>query len=268
MILPPKDAELFYKLMLGVQYYINLKTGTLKNVKSVDEFGRLSAEKRAKVRDLMWKRPEMMDDYIQANPDSFSDNELNILPNWRSHFLKGTFYIFRHLKKGTIFIGDKDKVYSVVGLMTPFEELVPAYALPQMVEAVLLPFQGMIIYDGLFSSYPLVIGRNIQANLNHVYQVAKQKERIIVSLDPESKPATTQAHPPSLSWIPKLADLTSQLAAIKGDTATQNAALSLARASIDLAMAAANGMDMVQYRRKVRKASTRLENILEIEEEE
>jgi hypothetical protein len=66
---------------------------------------------------------------------------------------------------------------------------------------------------------------------------------------------------------PKLADLSSQLAAIKGDTTTQNAALSLARASLDLAAAAANGEDLTKHRRKVHKASTRLENLLEFEEE-
>ncbi len=266
MILPSEDAELFYKLMLGVQYYINLQTATLKGVKSADEFARLSTEKKVKVRDLMWKRPAWIDEYIQANPDGFSQEELGILRSWTDHFLKGTFYIFRHLKKGTIFIGDKDKVYSVIGLMSPFEELVPEYALPQMVEAVLLPFKGRIIYDGLFSSYPLIIGRNIRANLNHVYQVAKQKERIIVSLDPESKPVAKLAPLRPSNWVPKLVDLTSKLATIKGDTATQNAALSLARASLDLAVA--SGKEIANQRQKVRRAFTRLENLLEIDEEE
>jgi hypothetical protein len=251
-----------------MQYYINLHTGTLKGVKSLDEFGRLPTEKKAKVRDLMWKRPELMDDYIQTNPDSFSEEELDILRGWRGHFLKGTFYIFRHLKKGTLFIGDKDKVYLVIALMTPFEELVPEYALPQMVEAILLPFKGMIIYDGLFSSYPLIIGRNIRANLNHVYQVAKQKERIITGFGPEAKPSASPARLHASNLEPRLADIASQLAGIKGDTTTQNAALSLARASLDLAMAAAKGDDIPPQRRKVRKAATRLENLLEIDEEE
>jgi hypothetical protein len=268
MILPQKDAVLFYKLMLGVQHYINLQTGTLKGVKSADEFSHLSSEERLEVRDLIWKHPELMDDYIRANPDLFSDGELDILRSWKSHFFKGTFYIFRHLKKGTIFIGEKDKVYLVIGLMTPFEELVPGYVLPQMVEAVLLPFKGMIIYDSLFSSYPLIIGGNIRANLNHVYQVARQKERIITSFDPDSKPAAPSALPRPSKLAPKLAEIDSELATIKGDTTLQNAALSLARASLDLAMAAANGMDMVQHRRKVRKASTHLENLMDIEKEE
>ncbi|MBN2385585.1 MAG: hypothetical protein JXB85_01095 [Anaerolineales bacterium] len=268
MILSPADVQLFYKLMWGLQFYVNQQTGTIKGISTADDYARLSSEKKVKVRDLLWKRPGLMDDYIQANPDAFSADELEILRGWRKQFLKGTFYIFRHLKKGTLFIGDKNKVYSVVGLMTPFDEIVPGYALPQLVETVLLPFKGMIVYDGLFSGYNVIIGGNIRADLNRVYQVAKHKERILTSLDPASKPAITQARSRSSNLPQKLAELTSQLAAIKGDTATQNAALSLARASLDLAAAAANGEDMAQHRRRVRKASTRLENLLEFEEEE
>jgi hypothetical protein len=268
MVLPPADVELYYKLMWGAQFYINQKTGTLKNVATADQYNHLSSEKKVKVRDLMWQRPSLIDDYIQANPDALSDEELEILRRWRSQFLKGTFYVFRHLKKGTIFIGDKDKVYSVTGLMTPLDELVPGYALPQVVMTVLLPFKGMIIYDGLFSGYNVIIGSHMRADLNHVYQVAKQKERIIFSLDTVSKPITKLAHPHASTWIPKVADLTSQLAAIKGDTAVQNAALSLARASLDLALAAGHEEHMDQHRRKIRRASTRLENLMEIDEEE
>jgi hypothetical protein len=153
-------------------------------------------------------------------------------------------------------------------LMTPLDELIPGYALPQVVMTVLLPFKGMIIYDGLFSGYNVIIGSHMRADLNHVYQVAKQKERIIFSLDPGSKPITKRAHPRTSTWIPKVADLTSQLAAIKGDTAVQNAALSLARASLDLALAAGHEEHMDQHRRKIRRASTRLENLMEIDEEE
>jgi hypothetical protein len=268
MILPPEFAQLFYKLMWGVQFYVSQQTGTLKSVTSADAYTHLSSEEKIKVRNLLWKRPSLIDDYIQSNPDAFSASELEILRSWRSQFLKGKFYILRHLKNGTIFIGDQNKVYSVSGLVTPLDEIVPGYALPQLVETVLLPFKEMIVYDGLFSGYNVIIGGNIRADLNRVYQVAKHKDRLNTSLDPDAKAAALQIRPRSSSLISKLAELTSQLAGVKGDTTMQNAALSLARASLDLAAAAAHGEDMAQHRRRVRKASTRLDNLLEFEEEE
>lgn len=268
MILSPDDAQLIYKLMWGMQFYVNQQTDSLKGVTSADSYASLPSEKKITVRDLLWKRPSLMDDYIQANPDAFSASELDVLRDWRKLFLKGTYYIFRHLKNGTIFIGDQDKVYSVSGLVTPLSEIVPSYALPQMVETVLLPFKGMIVYDGLFSGYNVIFGGGIRADLNHVYQVAKHKGRIITSLNPASMPAVSQARPRSSSLIPKLAELTSQLAAIKGDTSMQKAALALARASLDLVAAAAKEEDVSHHRRRIRKASTRLDNLLEFEEED
>jgi hypothetical protein len=195
MILSPTDAQLFYKLMWGVQFYCNQQTGALKDVTSTDAYVRLSSEKKIRVRDLLWKRPALMDDYIQANPDAFSESELEILRGWRRQFLKGTFYILRHLKKGTIFIGDQNKVYSVSGLVTPLDEIVPGYALPQLAETVLLPFKEVIVYDGLFSGYNLIIGGNIRADLKRVYQVAKPSRGI--------RPRRTRRSPlpvPALTW--------------------------------------------------------------------
>ena len=82
----------------------------------------------------------------------------------------------RHLKKGSIFISRDDQVYVVHGIQDPLEEVIPSYALPQMVEAVLLPFKGMIIYDGLLSGYNVHFGSGIRSNLeSHIYCCQKQK---------------------------------------------------------------------------------------------
>jgi hypothetical protein len=143
MILSPSDSQLFYKLMWGLQFYVNQQKGILKDTASVEEYSRLAAEKKAKVRAALWKHPELIEVYVQENPNSLSDEELDILRKWRTLFVKGNFYILRHLKKGSIFIGEKNKVYSVIGLMTELDEVAPAYALPHMVEAVLLPFKGV-----------------------------------------------------------------------------------------------------------------------------
>jgi hypothetical protein len=91
MILSPSDAQLFFKLMWGVQYFFNQQTEVLKGITSEEKYAHLPSEKKLKVRDQLWKRPELMDDYIQANPDAFSNDELEIIRRWRSQFLKGTF---------------------------------------------------------------------------------------------------------------------------------------------------------------------------------
>jgi hypothetical protein len=45
MILPPEFAQLFYKLMWGVQFYVNQQAGTLKGVESTVAYTHMSSEK-------------------------------------------------------------------------------------------------------------------------------------------------------------------------------------------------------------------------------
>ena len=51
-----------------------------------------------------------------------------------------------------------------------------------MVEAVLLPFNGKIIYDSIFSRYPVTFGAGIKRRFNDSYQEAKSRFGIITSL--------------------------------------------------------------------------------------
>jgi hypothetical protein len=208
---------------------------------------------------------------LQENPEGFSSAELEIVRKWKS-FVKGSFYILRHLKKYSIFMGNNDHVYAVVGLLSPLEDVIPSYALPLMVEAILLPFKGLIIYDGMFNTYNITIGGGIRANLNHAYMVAKQKERIISTLEPELAVPQSAAPKRTIDLLPRLNAVTAQMSALKGDTPLENAAISLTRASLELAILIAQEPDdfskLKPAQHKLNKASTRLNNLLEIEEYE
>lgn len=268
MILSPSDSELFYKLMWHLQYFVNAQKGIHKNIASVTDYSNLATEKKAKVREALWKNPEMFEAYVQENPHALSANELDILSRWRNRFVKGTFYIFRHLKKGSLFIGDKDKVYMVIGLKTELDEVIPTYALPHMVEAVLLPFKGMLIYDGLLPGYNIIIGGGIRSNLNYAYKVAKEKDRVITTLEPDLASPKPSSLKRNKELQPRLDQLVTDISSLKGDTNLQKAALNLARVSLDLTLATAKSEDIQPHERKIRRAVTRLGNLLEIMEEE
>ena len=57
----------------------------------------------------------MIDAYLEANPESLSSKEVEVVRAWR-RFIKDRFFILRHLKNFTVFIGNKDQVYGVLGL--------------------------------------------------------------------------------------------------------------------------------------------------------
>ena len=265
MTLPPEDGKLFFELMWKLQYYVNQKMGFHKNIASRDEYAALPAKKKLKARDALWENPELIEAYVQENPDTLPAEELEIVRKWKD-FIKGSFFILRHLKKGSIFISEDNQVYSVHGIQDPLEEVIPASVLPIMVKAILLPFKGQIIYDGLLQSYSVHFGGGIRSDLNRTYMVAKQKDRILTTLEPDL--ATPKIIKPKKTALPQLEELTAALAKIKGGGSFQTSTLSLARLCLELTVANAQGTIMPEeieaQSRKIVKASSRLLNLLDI----
>ena len=106
MTLPPEDGKLFFELMWKLQYYVNQKKGFHKNITSRDEYAALPTEKKLKARDALWAHPELIETYVQENPDALPSEELEIVQKWKG-FIKGSsFILLRHLKNGSIFIAD------------------------------------------------------------------------------------------------------------------------------------------------------------------
>lgn len=269
MTLPPADGKLFFELMWKLQYYVNQQRGLHKGISSLEAYASLPTEKKIKARDELWKDATLIEAYVRENLDALPAGELQMIHNWKN-FIKGSFFILRHLKKGSIFIGNDNQVYVVHGIQDPLEEVIPSYALPQMVEAVLLPFKGQIIYDGVLTGYRVHFGGGIRSDINHAYTVAKHKNRIISTLEPD------QSHPvevkPKKNILPQLKEISATTSKLKGASALQKSALALARASLEVSIADAEGAlspdEISALARNIHKASTRLLNLFDIMEEE
>ena len=185
MILSQEDTNLFYKLMWGLQFYVNQQIHIMPHVQSVQEYAALSMSNKAAVRDALWKNPKLIDAYLDLNPHHLSAEEQEIVRRW-NQFIADTFQIFRFLKNYTIFIGKQSRVYGVVGLNSSLADLFIGRPLPILVEAVLVPFKGQIVYDGLLKPHNIFFGGNIRSDLNETYMGAKQNGRIITTLEPEA----------------------------------------------------------------------------------
>jgi superfamily II DNA/RNA helicase len=139
-----------------------------------------------------------------------------------------------------------------------------------MVEAVLLPFKGQIVYDGLLSGYRVHFGGGIRSDINHTYIIAKHKKRVISTLEPEQSPSVEVK--PGKNILPQLKELSATMSKLKSASALQNSALALARASLEISIADAEGAlspdDIDAFVRKIHKASTRLLNLFQLMEEE
>ena len=267
MTLAIEDGKLFFDLMWKLQFYVNQQRGFHTNISSRTEYASLPTELKLKARNALWEDPSLIGGYVQANPDTLPPDQLQLVNKWRD-FVKGSFFIFRHLKKGSIFIGKDDRVYAVHGIQDPLEEVMPSYALPKMVEAILLPFKGRIIYDGLLSGYSIHFGGGIRSNLNRLYMAAKQSGRIITSLEPDLEtPGRVETRK---SIAPQLQTVAASLAKVKGESPFQKSALALARTSIELALAEEEGMlappEVDKRARKIVRETRRLLEMLDLME--
>jgi hypothetical protein len=119
------------------------------------------------IRDALYQHPELIDRFISENPQGFEPDQLKIIDSWKG-FRAGVFYIERFLKKYTVFISDTDRVYGVLGLRDSLEDIIHKSYLPLMVKAVLLPFKGQIVYDGLFQSRNIIFGGGIKSDLKQL----------------------------------------------------------------------------------------------------
>jgi len=81
MNISPEDTKLYFDLMWGLQRYVNQQRGIFKDIPSPAEYAKWPAEKKLKVRDALWKSPDLIDAYLEANPEALSSEEVEIVRN-------------------------------------------------------------------------------------------------------------------------------------------------------------------------------------------
>lgn len=191
MILEPHETQRFYRIWFRLLHYANEHCDLVPEVPISPEEGSISPNDALKLRSVVWADDELRRAFIAENPFDLPPADLALVASWDAR-IAGDFYVFRHLKKYSVFIGqgDGDRVYAVLGLVSPFEEVLPMPP-PVMVQTVLLPFEGRITYDGLFSMYRIYFGGGIRSDLNDIYRTAKERGRIITSLGQDATPANS-----------------------------------------------------------------------------
>lgn len=261
MNLSREDADLFFKLMWRLQFYVSGQHNMLPSVASVSEYAALSMAQKLPIRDKLWENPGVIGAYVAQNPDNLAADDLDLVSKWK-RLVAGTFQVFRFLKKHTIFIGDNSQVYGVLGLYDRLKDIL-GQPPPILVKAVLLPFKGRIIYDGALTGYRIAFGSGIRSDLNKVYMAAKQNDRIITTLEPELARPAQKAKQAKKDWQLEVDQVMAITETLKGRPAVQSAAFGLLRASAALAQAAVHNPDdldaLLNLERRVRTNLTRLQ---------
>ena len=145
-------------------------------------------EGTVEARELLLSDVSLVDKFIKANANTqrskrLSEEGVAILKSWKN-MKYGKFFIERILKKHVIFLSAEEEcsAYGVLFLNSSPKEVV-RYT-PKLVDALLLPWKGKIIYDGLLIGTEVSFGPGIKNSLKDQYKEAKENG-IITCLENE-----------------------------------------------------------------------------------
>jgi len=181
MKLSEEDIKRFYNIWFNLLDYTNKKYNIASNIKDLSSSCRVNPNDISPIRDRLWSDNTVLDDIVTTNPFQFSEADLSLLNTWKNR-VSDKFILLKHLKNYSIFLGNHN-IYGVTGIVSPIDEMFPSYALPLMVEAVLLPFEGRIIYDSLLMPYRVHFGGGAKKEFQEEYRELKSKSGIITSLE-------------------------------------------------------------------------------------
>ena len=201
MHLDPDGLRSFYKLYPALSCFVNQRLGIIGPGFTVPEqFGGMPPDQRIKLRDGLVTNKNLIDAFVSENPFKLSDDELEIVRSWKD-LVAGEFYVYRILKKYTVFLATEEPVvaYGVLSLRDSFEDLIGP-RLPHLCKTVLLPFKGQIVYDGMLAGYNITFGSGIRRRLKESYDEAKERQGIITSLPPPAWRPHQGSKEPTTKW--------------------------------------------------------------------
>ena len=183
MKLTTEDTQLFYKLNWSLLFYANQKFNIIPGL-TEPNFKKENVDKVVKIHQKIYQDLSLIDLFIKDNPFKLSPENLIIVESWKKK-INSKFLLMKHSEEGTIFFDQSkaSKAYAVLGLYDDLEDIFPKQYLPIMIETVLLPFKGKIVYNGLFISYNVHFGKSIRESFEMSFRESKSKYGVIISLD-------------------------------------------------------------------------------------
>ncbi|HZK01974.1 MAG TPA: SEC-C metal-binding domain-containing protein [Anaerovoracaceae bacterium] len=178
-----EESRQFYEIWYGLLGFINKKKRVIKEQIEPVYPNRISDMKLHEVRETLWENPQLIDEYIEKG--GLSKEETDIIRLWGNSFIKGTFLLIEYQKDFALLIGsdknDKDIIYGVKGISNSIASTM-LRKLPVMVETVLLPFKGKLIYDSYMASSQIGFKKGAMEMFGRIYEKAI-KNGIVTNLN-------------------------------------------------------------------------------------
>lgn len=166
------EVKLFYDIWYGLLGYVNEERQVFSDVLKIS-YPEIDEEITFKLREVLWEEPELITDYIAST--ELSQETIEILISWRDNHKAGMFFMVDQQPGLALLLGSdeegEDLLYGVKGISRSISTIIQR-PLPCVLEAILLPFKGKIIYDSFLNSYPIDYGAGAVKTLEEMHQGA------------------------------------------------------------------------------------------------
>jgi hypothetical protein len=174
-------AERFYRIWWPLLKFVNRELRMIPDLRVRPRDGAIALHDAARLRDALWDDDSLRDRFLLENPARLGVGDLETVSGWVDR-IEDKFFVIRFLKRHTVFVDSRSRVFGVLGLLSPIVELLQGKP-PLLVEAVLLPFERRIIADGIFRTYSVGFGAGIRRALDQTYREAREGDQIIISIE-------------------------------------------------------------------------------------
>lgn len=175
MILSEEQARLFYDLWIPLLDYVNQKNRLVKELYGMNSPKGLPLKDVMRITNKLWENTTVIDEYLNVQSEKLTEEQVSIIEGWK-RVVQGDFVVERHLKSGSVLVScdREDEVYIVCGIYSSLREMLEGRPMPQIVHTALIPFDNVIIHDGIIKPYGICLGKNMADGARQIYLNAKE----------------------------------------------------------------------------------------------
>ena len=163
-----KDAKLFYKIYFALLEFTNNKYKIKSGIKVYNKTG-INPYELNDIVEKFWENKEVIVlEFCLANPYKFNKEELQITSEFKKG-VRNNFVIVKYDSDYTNFMKD-GKVYMVKGLNDNIDNIISYKDLPFVAETSIIPFKGVLIYDGMLLGMGIKMGNSFDKCIEEEYQ--------------------------------------------------------------------------------------------------
>lgn len=188
-VLERDQALRFEELFDSLLAFVNDRHDVLDGVETVDDVTMSPPAEVYEIRNRMIAEglAEEIDAYVAENPHSLDGADLQQIERWR-HAVHGSFVVMEYRTEDVVFLDpDEPRAYAVKNVVYPLAEHWPESELPLPVsEVLLLPFDGVIVADGMIEHDPAMEMKwDLEGlNIEQRYEETKHRFGVVKQLPP------------------------------------------------------------------------------------